>query len=78
MESDKYISASCQYNMLNDDVSSVKAMLIGRLKDRIAALGYDIPNGFDDQVVFNANATREVMSARIYISDILWLMKITV
>ena len=64
--------------MFNDNVSSVKAMLIGRLKDRIAALGYDIPDGFDDQVVFNANATREVMSARIYISDILWLMKITV
>lgn len=78
MESDRYIAASCRFDILNDDMPSVKAMLIGRLKDRIAALGYDIPNGFDDQVVFNANATRKVMSARIYISDILWLMKITV
>lgn len=75
---DRYISVSCQYSLLDDDRFLARAVLSRRLKDKVEQAGYQVPEGFDEYVIFDTCRSIKALVARIYISDLLWLIKITV
>lgn len=75
---DRYISASCQYSLIDDDRFLARTILSRRLKEKVEQAGYQVPGGFDEYVIFDTCRNRKALVARIYISDLLWLMKITV
>lgn len=75
---DRYISVSCQYSLLDDDRFLARAVLSRRLKDKVEQAGYQVPEGFYEYVIYDTCRSRKALVARIYISDLIWLLKITV